>query len=196
LLLGVLIFILWIVSPDKDKARLLPQTHKGKWLSRVNFQKVLITALTASFALSFICPSVSTYLKEYKYAFSGAKEMAQFLISSGHDKKIIVGHRSTNASALLPYLPEKKFWYADVEGYGTFIVRNARQVRDSYIPVSEALRRVVAAFGDRPDVFLLLSEPLDESQAKNYELIHKTGRKVFGSGGEIYYFYQPKKENH
>jgi hypothetical protein len=61
---------------------------------------------------------------EYKYLFSGAKEMADFIKRNNLDNYNIVAHPPPQAAALLPYLPRKQFWYAAIEDYGTFVPYN------------------------------------------------------------------------
>jgi hypothetical protein len=131
---------------------------------------------------------------EYKYLFSGSREMANFIKKNHLENYIIVAHQSVAASAILPYLPGKMFWYAGIEEYGTFITFNKNYLAGKLVSNEQAITRMEKAFPDRAHILLLLNNPLHSPELYNLRLLHKTEEKVFGYGSEIFYLYEPANQ--
>jgi len=127
---------------------------------------------------------------EYKYTFSGSKEMADFIKRTKLDNCTIVAHPSHYALALLPYLPGKQFWYADIEDYGTFVGYNKNFLNGKNISNSEVISRMGKAFSEQSKILLLLSKPLSPPESNSYRLLYKVDN-VFGYNLEKYYLYTP-----
>src|SRR4030042_3738839 len=111
----LLLFALWISRSYPDSQ----MKHHGL-ISNTNLRKFSIAMINVCLSLSLLY-ALKIQHREYKYIFSGAKEMAYFIKRNNLDDYTIVAHPSSYASALLPYLPGRQFWYADIEGYGTFV---------------------------------------------------------------------------
>ena len=109
----------------------------------------------------------------------------------GYDTRPIVAHRPTVATALLPYLPGKKFWYADKEEYGTYYKFDRHWKEQFSLPDEEVLQRAEKVFPGLSGVVILFSRELTPSLIARYDLrlVHKTETKVFGYGNERYWLY-------
>ncbi|OGW41063.1 MAG: hypothetical protein A2Y97_13305 [Nitrospirae bacterium RBG_13_39_12] len=186
----ILLFALWIgrYYPDLQK-------HHSNDISTMRISELSVPSMI----LINICLSLSLLhafriqYQEYKYTFSGAKEMAHFIIKNKLDNYAIVAHSSPYASALLPYLPERKFWYADIKNYGTFVYLNRNFLKDMNISNSEVISRMKAAFPNQSTILLLLSKSLSPPDSNGFKLLYKVDN-VFGYNREKYYLYKPVQE--
>jgi len=123
-----------------------------------------------------------------KYDFSGAKRMAQFIISNGLDKYPIAAHRYAHLSSIAPYFPNKRFWYAGIGKYATYIKQNQAHVIGHKMPYPEALARIDKAFPNPSSVLILLDAPIDLSGSKKYTFLYKVDSTVFGSDERFYLY--------
>lgn len=112
-----------------------------------------------------------------KYDFSGAKRMAQFIISNGLDKYPIA-----------PYFPNKRFWYAGIGKYVTYIKQNQAHIIGHKMPYPETLARIDKAFPNPSSVLILLDAPIDLSGSKKYTFLYKVDSTVFGSDERFYLY--------
>jgi hypothetical protein len=128
---------------------------------------------------------------EYKYSFSGAKEMANFIKRNHFDNYMIIAHQSNGANALLPYLPEKVFWYAGIEDYGTFVTYNKKHLAGRSISNEQAILRIQKTFPATSQLLILLTNPLDFPELYGFRLLYKVDKDVFGYGHERFYLYKP-----
>jgi hypothetical protein len=134
---------------------------------------------------------VKAHFAEYSSCFSGAKATAKFIAEHKLDSHIIVAHQSPHASALLPYLPGKKFWYANIKDYGTYVAWDKNYSNNARIDNAEVIARMRAEFPDHSNLLLLLNRPLYSPAADDFISLYNTACTVFGYGKEQYYLYKP-----
>lgn len=182
----MILFALWI-------SRYYPDSQKNLFRITANTDllKFSVAIINICLALSLLY-SFKIQYKDYKYIFSGAKEMADFIKKNDSNNYTIVAHPSPYASALLPYLPGTKFWYADIEDYGTFVHLNRKFLAGVKISNSEVISRMKKAFSEQSTILLLLSKPLSFPELNGFRLLYKVD-KVFGYNREQYYLYRPIK---
>ena len=156
--------------------------------SKINFSRISMVIINACLTVSLLYCLEIQYL-EYRYDFSGSKETADFISKNHLDILTIVAHRSIGTLALLPYLPGKKFWYADIENYGTFITYNRRYLAGRDISNAQVISRADKAFPDKSKILLLLTTPLDIQESSGFKLLYKVD-EVFGYGKEKFYLYK------
>lgn len=183
LILILVIFSLWISKHYSNS-----QNKFLNKISNINLSRISIIVLTAFLAFSLLCALRFQYM-EYKYTFSGAEQMANFIKRNQLDDYIIVAHRSLRTCALLPYLPGKKFWYAGIKDYGTFITWDIKYLAGNGITNSQVIQRTKEAFPDKSKILLLLSRPLDFPESYGFKLLYKVD-EVFGYGPERFYLYK------
>jgi len=107
--------------------------------------------------------SLLTYYREVNFLFSDSKNVARFLQEKNLIDKTIVAHDSPAASAILPYFPGKKFWYADVQKFGTYGIYNQEGSQwDVDISHEEVIKRARNHSKLTQDYLLLLTTPLSE----------------------------------
>jgi hypothetical protein len=185
LVLIVLLFALWIGRHYPDSQNKL---FSGISIDK-NLVRISMAVLNVCLALALIY-SLRVQSQEYEYIFSGAKEMAEFIKRNNLDTNVIIAHPSPQASALLPYLPGKKFWYAGMEDYGTFVAYNKKLLDSKAISNLEVISRMRKTFPHESKKLLLLGRPLNLSESNGFELLYKVDN-VFGYNGERYYLYKP-----
>ena len=188
-ILITLLFVLWISSTGK-KNNGSSQVNKLNPMDKfVRYNYILVILLiNCSLAISII-PALTHHYLEYNFLHSGSKLMANYLENNKLTNNIIVAHRSPPASALLPYLPGVKFWYADIERYGTFITWGSKFFKNTNIPLKEVINRINKNHFPKHTTLLLLSKKIPENYDSDFRLLHKIENGVFGRGSEKYYLY-------
>ena len=191
LILVVFIFLFWLRIFYSDQTSL---TRIERFFN-FDFLKTAFVLVTIFLILS-IRYSAATGALELSGLFSGSKAMAQAIDEiSGRlvfFDEVIVAHPSPAASSVAAYLPKQKFWYADIEEFGTYIVSTEPLEKNQKITPEQVIIRAGEQFHDIAKVLFLLSRPLPFSQAFGYEfqLLFAVDKNVWGYGGEKYYLYK------
>ena len=154
--------------------------------------------LIFSLSLSIIT-SIQMYWKEYKLNFSGSKDAAVYIKEYISSNQIIIAHRSYACSSILPYLPDHKFWYGDIEEYGSFLIWDKKFVKNAYnLSNQRVVKRANKKFGEDTNKFYLLTTPIletiplhkGEQKGVRFELLYNTKRPVFSKKDETLYLYK------
>lgn len=162
----VLLFALWIGKAERSLAWAL---------------------LTMSIAVS-VFASGWVWRLDWKFAFSGAKEMAQYIHTRGLASYTIAAHSQTTASALCPYF-DQPFWFAGIEDFGTFSKWDGRFARGLEVTYPEAVRRVASRFSDRSRVLLLLNVEIPAPERNGWRLLYHNQRPQFANLDETFWLY-------
>lgn len=188
LILIILFFCLWLSTyyPARNSTKL--NSPFLNYLFNTNTFKRALVVINICLFLS-LGYGLRVQYAEYRQPYSGSKAMAEFITAGDFTDYIIVAHEAQHASALLPYLPNRKFWYPTYADYGTFLIWNEVYTEDLGMSNEEAIGRFNNHFTDAPHL-LLLNNPLEPSQTSGYFLIYQTGQDIFGLGKEKYYLYQ------
>ncbi len=104
---------------------------------------------------------------EVDHEFSNSKSAAQYLIENGLEHKILVGHQSWAASAVLQYLPsDVKMYWADTRRWGYFIPYDSLYLANQYkFDGNYAAAVALEQFRDSlKDVVLVMSLPITDPQ--------------------------------
>lgn len=153
LLFLVLTVAVWIT---RNRSRATGPSHPpGPRRQRVTSwaKRVCLGSLVSSCAVTAI-----VYWQEVTSPYSGARAAAEFLRREGLTHRTVAGYPDALASAVLPFLPEARMWYAGIEDYGTHMNWDARYIANTTVPFELALMRMEAAFPNRPDFVVLLGE--------------------------------------
>lgn len=186
-ILIMFLFALWVSRYYHDSQENFSEA------SNKNLLRISILMINLCLALSLVY-SLKIQYQEYNYIFSGAKEMADFIKRNNLDNNTIVAYPSPQTSALLPYLPGEKFWYAGIEEYGTFVAYNKKFLDGKDISNSEVISRMKKAFPKQSKILLLLARPLNCPESNNFRLLYKVDKDVFGYNREKYYLYKSVEE--
>jgi hypothetical protein len=144
-----------------------------------------------SFALASSLPlTARAYLDDYRHEFSGAKNMAAYLLSEGLTTETVAAYPFTKTTSVLPYLPQRRFWYPEIEEFGSHMRWDLPTTGALGQPIGEILDRIERAFPpDRP-LLLLMNEPLPESALPPYQLLFHNDRKDVLLQREIFWLYR------
>jgi hypothetical protein len=181
----MLLFGLWIGNYYTDSNKIYLKIISTY---NINLLKISMVLINISLALSLVYAVKVQYL-EYRHAFSGAKEMADIIKRNNLIHYTIVAHKSPPAASLLPYLPNKKFWYATFEDYGTFIKYNKKYGEGGNISNVQVIFKLEKTFPDKSKTLLLLTKPINFPQSYGLTLLFKVD-EAFGYGREKFYLYR------
>jgi hypothetical protein len=128
--------------------------------------------------------------------FTDAKNAAEFIVNNGLDKYEIIGHRSYAASAVVPYLPNRKpIYYADQQRYGTFVkldtvfFNNYMKYSGDYAPYIAAQK-----FKNLDSVVLLMSVPIEfPAFMEEWEPVYQTLKEPV-QRDEVFIIYRHRKQ--
>ncbi len=145
------------------------------------------TLLTIALAASVVA-SAGVWSLDWKYAFSGAQEMAEFIHQKGMESYTIAAHSQTTAEAVAPYF-DHPFWYAGIEEFGTFSKWDAKFARGLEVTYPQAVERVERRFPDRSRVLLLLNVAMPAPERHGWRLLYHNQRLQFANLDESYWLY-------
>ena len=184
LILVFLLFSLWIAGYH-ERARAGPSPAGAGALRSA-------TLWTLGLCLAFsVIATVKIHVRDGSYMFSGAREMAKYIVDHGLAGRTIVGYRSPPASSLLPYMPSVRFWYPDVQRFGTYISWGDGFSGNQNLSASRVLLRARRNGLAMEDILLLSSRRIRDPSVLGLKLLHETPGKVFGYGRESYHLYGP-----
>jgi hypothetical protein len=183
----IVLYVVWtqLAPADDHPARRGPVLRWPGPLGPRTAGSLAGVLLFASLAAS-VPSGVRAVLRDIRGAYSGSAAMAEYLRRELPDAPI-AAWRAPNASALLPYLPGRKFWYVNGEEWGTFITWSRRE----YFPRKEVLPRLYRRFhGNLP--WLLLTRRLRYLEGYGYTLRHQEiGVEPEFARDERYFLYEP-----
>jgi hypothetical protein len=138
--------------------------------SRVTF--LAIAMLNVSLALS-IPLALKFAWSDFTKNYSGSREMARYILRSGHEGAEIAAHPPAQSAAVLPYLPRRMFWYPALGRSGSYMSWDADYRKAQSLPVERAAQAALSTFGDRPWLFLAAS-PLGRPEEHELTLLYAT----------------------
>jgi hypothetical protein len=177
------LFVLWT---ERGKTqREAATTHVG-W-SRA--QGGLACMLVFANLVATIPNAIDALVGDFRGRYSASRSMAAYIDAEAIEAPI-AAWRAAPASSLLPYLPERRFWYVDGREWATY-VRWLPRYRRRELSERRIIAIVKRRFGeDLP--WLLLSRPLTSPASYGYALQH--AEKDLGStsrGQEVFFLYRP-----
>lgn len=153
-------------------------------------ERLMMAALAVSLAYS-IMPAVQSWVLETKYAFSGSREVASFLIDRGlADDAVLVTHPMFWTSPLV-YLPGKRLCDPARGVCGSYSKWLRREYELSKIPRERILEMAEKQFAGRRWVYISLSE-IPASKRAGYRLLFRTQVPIWRIRAERYFVYEPR----
>ena len=181
-ILVIILFSFWISKYYKTDV--VPYGLSHKWL--LNYT---ILILNLSLLVSIV-PMIKFHYKEWNYCFSGSKKMARYITENNLYTNIIVADSSPHTSSILPYLPCKKFWYADIEEFGTYVTWNKKYSENQGLALDIIIKRINGNSFSKNKTLLLLNRPIRNPEFYNYVLLYKVDNNIFGYRNEEFYLYK------
>ncbi len=141
-------------------------------------------------ALTIIGAAQSIAL-EIKEPFSNAGDAAEY-ISRIQGNPVIAEYTQGRDEAILPYLPNLRFWGVEGRNFGTVgFSRDYAAIGD--VPT---LLSIIARNLPPPPPWILLSGEMPWPKYYGYELIYESPRPAWGLNNEAYWIYCPIGANH
>lgn len=151
--------------------------------------RVVFASLNAALAILCLIGFVAM-VREVRGDFSGAERMARYLRAQHLEQRTIVAHRAPQSSAVLPYLPGTRLWYAGQREWGTFMKWDGRQAEGYRLSYSDAADLMKQNFPDDRDALLLLNGPLPAPGNHCLRLRYASEKPVFAKKDEVFYLYE------
>ncbi len=189
LLLIALVFCHWIAVHYHTGQSILAvcKSMSATWFDGVRI--VQFALLTVS--LFFLCRmAIHEWKREIRYDFSGAREMAKYIVENNLDAYTIAAHKAPYSAAVLPYLRTKQFWYPAEERYGSNMLWNANYRKCLNVSYPVALDRIKKNFPDRSHVLVLLNQELSNPQYHGLKLLYSTRRHGLLNADERFSLYK------
>lgn len=134
--------------------------------------------------------TIYVYAMEYRYDFSGSRDMARFIASSGIDRETVVMYTASDGEAILPYIPGKQFWYPEYGEFSRYHINDGRN-KQPWLTWYEITTRVRKQFRGTRRVYFILSSPLVGTDRTGYTLLHSSLSKSFWANDtENYWVYK------
>lgn len=151
-------------------------------------ERLLMAALAGAFAYS-ILPAARSWVAETRYAFSGSREVAEYIQSSGLDKEAVLVAPSMFWTSPLVYLPKAKLWYPTTARFGTYGLWDEDDYKHSQVPLEAVAARAKVQLRGRRWV-LILHRELPETMRADYRLLYRTKEPLWRTLDEQYLIYQ------
>ncbi len=188
LVLMITLFFLWVETYHPPS--------QSQFLHRLPYQLIrssILLILVVSFICSFRASRTAGFWEWYG-AFSGsqgAAESIEIVSKKFHlQDEVIVADHSDIASSVVAYLPNRKFWYADIQEFGTFFIPSKKYQLMKTLTQEDVIIRAGKRFQNLENLIFLFSKPLEFDRRFGYQfkLFYSTGG-VWGYSFENYYLY-------
>lgn len=135
--------------------------------------------------------SASAYSSDINNSFSYSADAADYLKQNSLDTDIIVGSQAWAVSALAPYLPGKKIYYAECQRYGTYYIYDSCFMNNKWAyPPGYSIHIAHDNFKDSlSHLVFVFNNPAGDEQARYLELLYSSPDKPIRSD-EAYYIYK------
>lgn len=160
------------------------------WMARaygpLRVERMATTVLAVAFAWS-IFPAWTAWTSETRWAYSGSRDAAAFLETVTIDTELVC--RTPLSMAALAYLPGRRFWYAGIGDYATYVKWDAEFALQN---VSIETRVAQARRQLSGQKWLLIADSeLPPSLANRFRLRYRTERQIWVRHDEDYWIYEP-----
>lgn len=167
ILLATMIFGYWICSIRRQEIIDIQENGKKEIFQQI-LEKIAVAILAVMLLLSFR-PAKDAIYEDYTRSFSGAKEVAEFIIKNLPADAVIVSNASGNCSAISGYEPKIKLWDVTTKKYYSYcdLLHPEMTGRPSYIEICEAIQK---KFGTTEHIYFLVDKALIPADTKGEEL--------------------------
>ena len=151
-------------------------------------ERLLMAALAVSFAYSIV-PAARAWVLETRYAFSGSREVATFLIDSGLTSDATLVAQTAFWSSALVYLPGNPVCDPIVGRCRTYSLW--RQEEFASVPREVFLEKAEERFAGQRWVYITHSE-IPEAKRADFRLLFNTKQEIWEKRAERYFVYAPQ----
>ncbi|MBI4136896.1 hypothetical protein HY469_02430 [Candidatus Roizmanbacteria bacterium] len=158
------------------------------WISHLRFHPVLTVCFGFLLSIS-VASTVYVYGMDYRYNFSGAADMADFIKRNNVLDKNIVLYAAPDGEALLPYFDTKTFWYPQIKKQTRYHINDRRALQLPWLWTDEITQSARNHFRDDSSIVYLLSKPVEENRT-DFRLLHASLTQQFwGNDTEQFWLY-------
>ena len=176
-LLITLLYIFWLISANAKKNKYLTGSYFTLAIP------LLCSVLT--------CINIS--VMEIEKPFSHSKNVAEYIKANHWERRDIVCYQSYYACSVLPYFSDLRFWYPDIQAYGSFVTWTKKFEKNQNLTVNEILKRAEKA-GLVDPIFIFIRK-IPQSKLNNYGLKPLCSwESAFGFGDENYHLYEFERQ--
>ncbi|MBN1326606.1 MAG: hypothetical protein JW996_01520 [Candidatus Cloacimonetes bacterium] len=188
LIIIIMVFTLWLeryYPGQKDQADFC-QIIKIFTFSDVSLHILKITLLVSCLS------GIYHHYQEHNFLYSGGREAAGWISENLASDAVIIAYPSYAATSLLPYLPDHRFWYADREEYGTYMIWDKKFADNGYkLSYQDIIERSESHF-DREERYYLLNKAIPAFE-KSYQRLFRNSTTIFAQKDEDFYIYRAKE---
>ena len=198
LLFVFIVFLEWIGKYHKENNWILKFMRlKNSFIRKTDVLKKIVMRIISFCLLFSVIYNLNTYYNEYKYNFSGAKDMGDFIKNNNLDDYEIVTSSIYRAIAVIPHINQKSVFYLQTNRYGSFGVWDKHTFNRVLLPKDTILeliesRRLLL----NTKILFLTSDSIEIEKLPDFEIIHKATNKDFWVDGEFtnenYWLYKHK----
>lgn len=128
---------------------------------------------------------------DVKMAFSGSREMGEFIRVNHLDRYEIAAHNIRESEAILPWIPDKRLWFPALDRYATYMQWDRAEEIGLRMPYPAAIARAVRHFAPKREPWLLLlNAPIPRSLTPGFRLIYANRDPVYRHPEERYWLYE------
>lgn len=183
----ILIFLLtafWIFVEETDnrekRESLLPADSL--------FSGFVMGFLALSLFVSMLL-GLNYMVKDIRYPFSGAKEMATYIKERNIANEVIAAYNIHTITAIYPYLPGISFWDPGLGKSFRFIHWDKAYSPTRQLSEPDFMHRSLTQVNGRNTYYVLLTKPLSDPQSYGMALDFKVDSEQI-TGDEKYYLYK------
>lgn len=178
-------FILWIEKNYKENYMILKFLHiRDSIISKMDFLRKIVLGIFMFCLLYSVIYNIKTYYNEYKYNFSGAKDMGEFIRNNNFDNYEILTSSVYRGIAVLPYINQESIYYFQTKKYSSFGNWIELPPNIIYISNDSLLKQIERKLLINKNILVLVSDSLNPDLLVDFEIIHKTTNKDFWIDGE------------
>jgi hypothetical protein len=135
---------------------------------RDRWARAFSASLTLLFGIHVVAAGIAS-VQEYRFPFSTALAVAEYLHQHGHDESLLVGYPDCCASAILGSSAQKQFYYPQSKRWGSYIIWDkTRLTRITDQEIIDAARALSRPSGQH--IQLVLSHELDEGMVRDNQM--------------------------
>lgn len=193
----LLLFVYVWVSGTWHTGLILMVLIAGVWMAGVESaaesgRRYTRKAFEGALALIFLWGIFAAWragVADVKFAYSGSREMAEFISRNVPDSTVIAAHPPGFCEAILAYLPRnRRFWYPAERRMGSFTGWDRAFQRALTVPTETAAQIARRQLAGRRWVLLVTNE-LPRTGRNGYRLLYTNQRHVYGQKQERYWLY-------
>lgn len=192
------LFAMWIsVYEESTKWKPL-QWWPYDWLVSQKVRAVTVGIIQLLLLISFK-EAYQYYFVDLHEPYSNSREMAMYIEQTIPSDVPIVAHNGWRTMALLPYLPDREFYFPSSQGFATFQILTAEYKRNERLYDHDVVTRellmenIDREFPDNRPI-LLLSIPLSDPESLGYLFVKEYSYLPLQVHAEMYFLYVPKQE--